>query len=225
MWVWRSFIGILLGLSLRVRITKKRSKVQVYTEALPEGKKYTYRVYRFNRTPDRFESPFISWANLDCCNGWEYDEAYLDTAVQEGRKLYAGRSAYVDEQPGGHFPTRREAAEEFAKLCSRLPEGVVGAEERPGLNARVYATFICRCGRIADYYDLDAVFAHYGKLGVVLSAEEQAQIWAYCQMEIQDFGTEKAPFDYRLSETREQLAATGLLLGYPLESTASLLME
>ena len=70
------------GVKMILEEYKKRSRVKVFTEY--GGKAHIIRSYRFNRISDRFESPYLSWANLDCCGGWACDNEYLDTAVQEG---------------------------------------------------------------------------------------------------------------------------------------------
>ena len=65
-----------------VRIdAKKRSKVCVCNKT---GK--TIRTYRMNNVPF-YEHQYLSWANLDCCNGWAYDDEYLYSAVTERTAL------------------------------------------------------------------------------------------------------------------------------------------
>lgn len=160
---------------------------------------YTIATYRFPNIPDTFASPFISWANLDCCNGWQYDRDYLESAVPEGRKLYAGL---------------------FGAPKNNVPEGLIVGEEVQGPAGN---WFICRNGKLSDYYDIKAVIDHYAKLGVVFCDKEYAEIHNLSETEIQDFGTDKAPYNYAWSNSAAQLVITGLLLGYPLESTASLL--
>lgn len=66
-----------------------RGKVRVLNEM-----NHTIRTYRFNNLPF-YEHPLLSWANLDCCDGWDHDEEYLLTAVQEGKKPVA--DIFVDE--------------------------------------------------------------------------------------------------------------------------------
>ena len=66
--------------------TKNRCKVSVKNM---DGS-HTHMNYRYKKTDKTFLSPYISWENLNCVNGWEFDETYLLTAVQEGKKLCAG---------------------------------------------------------------------------------------------------------------------------------------
>ncbi len=50
-----------------------------------------HMIYRYRDIPG-VQSPYINWDNLNCCGGWKYDESYLYTAVQRGKKLFAGAS-------------------------------------------------------------------------------------------------------------------------------------
>ena len=200
---------------------KKRSQVKVFSEYA--GKRHILRSYRFNHIPDRFDSPFCSWANLDRCGGWSSDETYLDTAVQEGKKLYAGRYQHLKSSYFPNFPSRSQALRDFQKIIDEHPEGVTaGIEGRDNSEDTLY-TFICREGRIADYFDLQSVSEFYGKLGLEFSQDVFAQVNALCQIEIKTFGGEKPPFLYYQASGPVELITTGLLLGYPIESTASLL--
>lgn len=176
----------------------KRSKVVVRNGA--EG--FIHRIYRFNNIPETFNSPYISWSNLDCCNGWIYDKEYLNTAVQQGKKLYAGLW-------GVHFDE------------NMLPENVIAGDELNSSHPE--NTFICRTGKLIDYYELDQVFEFYAKLGYPLSDEVTKQIRELCNHEIFEFRDRKALFNYADAYTDAELITTGLLLGYPLESTCSLL--
>lgn len=200
---------------------KKRSQVKVFSEF--QGKRHILRSYRFNHISDRFNSPFCSWANLDCCGGWASDDTYLDTAVQEGKKLYAGRDQYLKSSYSPYLPTMEEALQEFQKIVDGLPVGVTaGIEGKHDMEGFLH-TFICREGKIADYFDLDDVFEFYSKLGLEFPQSVVGQVKALCDIEIKTFGGEKPPFFYYQADTAVELITTGLLLGYPIESTASIL--
>lgn len=178
----------------------KRSKVSVHN---PDG--YNHRIYRFNNV-ECFESPYISWENLDQCGGWGTDDTYLNTAVQKGTKLFAQIVHGKDES--------FEESDNVVVITDPTPRGYFKS---------YYWTHICRKGCLADYYDLDAVFAHYSRLGIVISDSEKALIREYCNIELSTFATEDAPFEYWNTCLDAELVVTGLLLGYPLESTASIL--
>ena len=104
-----------------------------------------------------------------------------------------------------------------------LPDGVLGGIEDTAEDARFLYTFLCRTGSISEYIDLGRVFSFYEKLGVHVSDMEQQEIRRLCDMEISCYGTSHAPFQYTHVMTTAQLITTGLLLGYPIESTASIL--
>lgn len=180
--------------------------------------------YRFLAIPDAFESPYLSWRNLYCCGGWACDETILDTAVQEGTKLYASRVQSLRDQYVPNAPTLEEARREFAAFKASLPPGVYGAEETLQTDGRNFHTYICREGAISDYFDLGKVFDHYRRLGVDLEPF-RAEIGGLCSVEIKDYGTEGAPYQYFITDTVPRLVTTGLLLGYPIESTASFLLQ
>ena len=63
------------------------SKVEHFTKC--NGDHTFFDSYWFSLIPDRFDSPFISWANL--ANYDNYNDDYFVTAVQEGKLLYADR--------------------------------------------------------------------------------------------------------------------------------------
>lgn len=200
---------------------KLRSQVKVYSE-FPE-KKYCLRTYRFSLIHEPIEIPYCSWANLDCCGGWVFDEEYLDTAVQKGLKLFAGRNISLQHPYDPNLPTRQEAARSFEMFQKTMPAGVFAGVECPQQNPNVFYTFICRTGKIADYIDLEMVFAIYDKLGQTIPASVRSEVRRFCGYEMKQYGTEQAPFQYARAETTAELITTGLLLGYPVESTVSIL--
>lgn len=188
-----------LGITFERTDYRNRSKVKVSSHG------YNHRTYRFNNVPE-FKSPYISWQNLDCCNGWAYDNTYLKSSVQNGTKLFAqiihDREEIFDAAPGVEIATR--------------PHGWLENH---------CETHLYRTGCLSDYYDLDAVFEHYSRLGIDLEDGEIDLIRDYCSIELSVFATDQAPVDYANVESIEDLIVTGLLLGYPLESTASIIEE
>lgn len=166
---------------------------------------------------------FISWANLDCCGGWSYDEDYLTTAVQEGRKLFASIATPLRQQYLPECPTEEAARRQFESFRSTLPPDIFADYDREPVFFDHLHTFICRQGRIADYIELEAVFSFCEKLGIIIPDSMREKVERYCDCEIKTFGTSSAPFDYSNAGTGIELITTGLLLGYPIESTASIL--
>jgi hypothetical protein len=188
-----------LGFEFERTDYKKRSKVKVHNNG------YNLRTYRFNNV-ECFESPYISWQNLDQCGGWATDSKYLHTAVHDRKKLLASIVHHNDV----HF--------------ERRPEVVILTQKYGWLENHSY-TYICSKGTLSDFYDLDEVIEHYSRLGIDFTVDEVFEIEEYMDMDIWMFATEKAPFNFHDACTKVQLVVTGLLLGYPLESTASIIEE
>lgn len=181
------------------------------------------RTYRFNRTEQAIDIPYCSWANLDCCGGWSCDEEYLDSAVQKGLKLFAGRVTSLKGQYTPNNPTVDEALREFEMLKNSLPSGVLADVETPAVDNGCLYTFICRTGCISDHIDLATVFESYDKLGCHLSEDDKKEITRLCGIEMCQYGKDQAPFSYVHAAGVVQLVVTGLLLGYPIESTVSII--
>ena len=200
---------------------KNRSQVKVIIEN--EMGRYCHRTYRFNFIQETFDSPYISWANLDCCGGWSYDEEYLTTAVQEGRKLFAGIATSLRGKYTPNYPTEEMARQQFESFKNTLSPDIFADYEDNPVSSKYLYTYICRRGKITDYIDLDAVFSFYEKLGLDIPSEAKAEVKRYCDCEIKTFGTSRAPFHYSNAVSGVELITTGLLLGYPIESTVSIL--
>ena len=187
----------------------RRSKVCVRSR---DG--YHIHTYRFNNLEKTFDSPYVSWANLDCCNGWYYDKEYLITSVPMGKKLYAGitfsKQDYDEIEKEKYLEVIESLTDEF----------VTGYEIERNCNFTSY--FICRKGTLRDYYNLNEVIDFYKKLGLYLNDNIIQQLTEYFSYELSDFSNE-IPFDYVNPRSIAQYIITGLLLGYPLESTCSIL--
>ena len=186
---------------------------------------YYHRDYRFKLVREPIQIPFCSWANLDCCGGWAYDEEYLETAVQKGLKLFAGRTIMLRRKDWTHGPTLEEALQSLDALAATLPPDCCVGYDPESIPTNRLQTYICRTGCIADYIDLDAVFPFYSKLGYKLYSRNKTAIRQYCNIELKKFGTSEAPFDYANPRIDTEYITTGLLLGYPIESTVSILQE
>lgn len=190
-----------LGIKFERTDYKKRSKVKVHCNG------YNHRIYRFNNV-ECFESPYISWENLDQCGGWGTDQAYLKKAVYNGTKLFAQVFHHESE-----------------KFESPLGTVVISDPTPRGYYNDYRLTYISKRGCLHDFYDIDAVFEHYSRLGINLTNDEKNKIYEYCDIELYKFATTDAPYNFVDSTEVEELVVTGLLLGYPLESTASIIEE
>lgn len=193
---------------------KTRSSVKVIDEST--GKRHCIRTYRFALVKGAPVIPYCSWANLDCCGGWSYDENYLETAVQYGKKLYAGISQYISTSVD-------KERKKFECMWKTLPPDIMAGYESCTRTPLFIHTYICRKGRIADYIDLDLVFQLYYDYGHNFSDVQKQEIIRNCSCEICSYATENPPFNYADASSISQLVTTGLLLGYPIESTVSIL--
>jgi len=189
--------------------TAKMSKVTVKNEA--SG--YVMQRYKFRNVPSTLHSPYISWANLNCCNGWRHDKSYLLTAVQEGKKLCAGITLVNDESAAKAYVDG--LGDEYPHFCPQTTHN--------GPSYSFYHIDVTRQGSIADYIGMIAVREMYASLGIdFLDFGVIDGLASEPMIHLID-GT--VPFDYVNPESDEQYVITGLLLGYPLESTAALLTE
>lgn len=187
--------------------TAKMSKVTVKSEA----SRHVIRSYAFRNVPNILKSPYISWANLNCCGGWTFDKNYLLTAVQEGKKLCAGITLPDENAVKGYI----------ANLSGDYPH-FCPPPMRNGPHT-FYHIDVTRKGCIADYICMADVRQAYSALGIdSLDFGVISEYTAARMIHLMD-GT--VPFDYANPEGNEQFVVTGLLLGYPLESTAALLLQ
>jgi hypothetical protein len=190
--------------------------------------------YRYKNISLDFSSPYINWENLSCCGGLESDEdeVYLHTAVQLGKKLYAGicLTLWDDDfseqcKPRHQLPTEQDAVVLIKQLKDSLPDDcTMGQEEsdREGSSCRFRYIFVCKNGCISDFINTEDVFSAYERLGIEITDEAKGQINSLCETSLVRFA-DRNFFDYANPLEGVQLIVTGLLLGYPLESTASLL--
>ena len=191
----------------------KRSRVIIGKE------NYVFMSYSFNKVTPVYESPYLSWANLDCCGGWAYDESYLHTAVQNNQKLYAGCYFYANQ-----YGTPERTRQAIEGILQSLPTDCVGGYE-PTQTDRVISFYICRKGCLADYYDIDAVWDYYERLGLWVNEAIRQNVKYLATLEISRYGQPNPPVDYLCTYDPVSAIITGLLLGYPIESTASFLIE
>ena len=204
---YRVFEGDGSGIVFVRADTAKTSKVTVK----PETSRHIFRTYIFPNVPKAYHSPYISWANLNCCGGWMFDESYLLTAVQKKRKLCAGITMPDESALKTYLESLNS---EYPYFCP--PPTHNGSHT-------FYYIDVTRKGCIADYIDIEAVRQTYSALGLDFLDFNIIGDYAAGQMLHLLDGT--ASFDYANPESDEQFVVTGLLLGYPLESTAALILE
>lgn len=205
-----------LGIQFNKEVCKGLCTVKVQNKT---GKRaYTIRRYTYPNVELLVSSPFLSWENLNCCNGWAYDEAYLLTAVQEGKKLYAGSTIKLQPHNGLKIAEAR-----LEEIRATLPDACLAGKEVMMVDG-YFPYYICRRGSLKDFFDLDQVLEDYWRMGITLTAQDQRTFHHLGGIELAQFATGN-PMCYFGCVSAVELMAAGLLLGYPLESTASLLLE
>ena len=178
--------------------------------------------YRFKDVPG-LDSPYLSWENLNCCGGWAFDSSYLYTAVQRGKKLVSGFSFTFSNEDDERFAT-----EKISALKNELPSDCILGNENPHETKNGPYTshhhFICKIGALTDYINMDDVFATYTRLGIVIGDDMANHIKELCSgNSLETFASLSAPVNYANTPTALDLIISGLLLGYPIESTAWLI--
>ena len=152
------------------------------------------RTYRFNNVP-AYNHPYLSWENLDHCGGWASDDSYLLSAVQEGKK----------------------AAAQYYYGHDSVPEMKKSKDTEVFIERTNNWIFITRTCSLKDLFDLDDIVKAYMAHNVYLDREK---LIPYMSKPIMDLMKEKLWIN---PNSTYELVATGLMLGYPIESTASIL--
>ena len=159
------------------------------------------RTYRFNNVPE-YKHPYLSWENLDHCGGWASDDSYLLSAVQDGKKP-AAQYAVINE-PVPNVKSDKDTETYY------MSEPFYNE----GTRNQVY---IARTCSLKDLFDVDSVIDAYEKQDVIISKEK---LMPYMERPIMDLMKEGF-FIY--TDSAIEIIITGLMLGYPIESTASIL--
>ena len=187
----------------------------------------TMSEYRYKNAPG-LQSPYLNWENLNCVNGWVYDETYLHTAVQKGKKLYAGftlsiakKEAFTGRTLPKGFYTEEGVSEKVEALKKDLPGDCVFGSEGPDYdtyNSIDRCIYICKTGAIRDYIDIDDVISAYGRFEMILNESHWNRVRELCSIPIGGFSSNDH-MDYANTKSVAEYIVAGLLLGYPIEST------
>lgn len=197
------------GVTMERKDYTKRSVVDVRSC----NGKYLLRKYRFNNVPF-FEHKYLSWANLDNCGGWSCDNNELDL-IRQGRKLVAEKHYIIDAD---------ESIDDVLKYIA-LPRtftvNVVSVWDW-GNGRKNYGVVFASRASLAECFDFNEVIEAYKAHGIVLSPSETIQLSKAFTPPISAYI--KAGYKITDPITDVDLIITGLMLGYPIESTASIIM-
>lgn len=202
------------GVTMERKDYKKRSVVDVRSC----NGKYLLRKYRFNNVPF-FEHSYLSWANLDNCGGWACDNNELELICQ-GRKLVAEKHYILDED---------ESIDDVLKDV-RIPRTfkteVVSVWDWQ-LNRKNYGVVFASRKSLAECFDFNEIIKAYEAHGVILSLSEQIKLSRAFTPPISTYisvGYKTGKFELTDPKSDVDCIITGLMLGYPIESTASFIM-
>ena len=200
-------------------------------------RKRTIMEYFYANTPS-LQSPYLSWENLNCCNGWVYDENHLHTAVQRGKKLYSGFCFSISSEsfielsrpynPNFEFFTEESVHDILSKIEAKLPaDCVMGTikKDKKSENFTLLNMYICKKGKISDYFDINEVVEHYRQLHIQIPNEEKNLILEISELPLMNFSRADFAYNYVSPTCCSHFILTGLLLGYPIETTASLIIN
>jgi len=147
-------------------------------------------------------SPFLSWYNLIFCSnnyGPAPDYEYMHQAVQKGTKTAATIYLSCDSPEG------IKVIKELPSTCGATPYG----------NNMI---FVFRKGTLADYFDLNKIKEIYYMHGIDYLNWDKVN--EYFNKPISFFGDENnCGFSLQSGGIKEEIVITGLVLGYPIEST------
>ena len=159
------------------------------------------RTYRFNNVPE-YKHPYLSWENLDHCGGWASDDTYLLTAVHNEKKP-AAQYATINEPVPNIKPNN---CIETYYMSEKISD-----------NYTMNQVYITRTCSLKDLFDVNSIINAYKMHDIFLIKEK---LMPYMEKPIMDLMKEK----FFLNQTNEtEVVITGLMLGYPIESTASIL--
>lgn len=196
---------------------KKKAKVSVKDKA----SKQLYRTYRFNNVP-LYQHRYLSWENLNCCGGWQYDKTYLENAVQEHKKLVADIVNITKEEINMDEWIKRLALDKSkTNIITKIEKNWNGDYHR-------YCLIITRNGCLADFYNLEEIIQMYKthNIDIIYDKKRLNALW-YQPLSVlySQEGIHKLQFDFANVYTVIDAVVNGLALGYPIESTVGFLMS
>lgn len=181
------------------------------TYQFPQAEEVTCKRIFFPLRAEGYQSPYLSWYNLICCSN-NYGPIpvidYMNTSVQNGKKIAA--TIYPN------------TVEEYMQTIAQL-----GADEyyccpyHP--TEYKYMLYVSKKGTLADYFDYEQLKALYEECGVKLDWDK---IKGYFSQELNYFANEEiCDIQLHNGACPEDLMITGLLFGYPVESTVALILK
>ena len=186
---------------------------------------YCTRCYLYNNM-EEYKHPKLSWQNLSyICDGLE-EETVLPLLVLEGKKLVA--NVVSDKEI------------EYEKMPEVASDKIIFFKEKTS-HGNINSYYFCAKGKLRDYFDLNEVLNAYNnhtdffKYIEEYDLDQEGEINGFDKYYYESL---KNAFNYDIADLIKgeltgynwaspdddwQLTLTGLLLGIPIESTASIL--
>lgn len=182
--------------------------------------------YRYPREANiSFFSPMVNWFNLLFCGGFyvlDQDKQRIDTPKRLFQRVMDGM------KPIGFHSVKEDELEDMLKWIelSGLPYKVTYPEFlKKHFNSVLIG--ISQKGLVKDHFNLESLIESYSLLGAKskpsfnpIALGDEMRIRQLGEMELSYF---LEGWDYAHPKTNFELIKTGLLLGYPIESTFAII--
>ena len=194
---------------------KKTSEVII----LNNGHSWCFK-YKFPRVEIPFSSPMVRWDNLFFCGGYSLekpDGTYAD------KKEYLVDAVIAGLKPIGFIIVREDESEQ---IINKIKKNGLKYAINPHHWNGYCEIGIANHGKIKDNFDIEAVIESYRLVSKglgynLLTNEDEVKLRKISTSNLSDF---ISGFDYGNCEKKVfEDVLTGLLLGYPIESTVSFL--
>lgn len=106
------------------------------------------------------------------------------------------------------------------KECSQMKDVILCTTS--DIDEDIKNIVLAKSGCVADYIDIDKILEEYDRFGILLDEYDINEIMHlahYPMVEYANRGMNKFQYDFANPDTVGELIFTGMLLGYPLEST------
>ncbi len=178
------------------------------------------RKYKYPRIEEQFSSPMISDYNLHLCGGWswqgvKYQESI--TRVVEGKK------------PMGFFSSR--SSSEIDNLFENIKHGIKKQDFKlikttstiPGTDIQFYELGISTTKLFVDCFNLGALKTDYKQYANACNVPSNSIIEFIDLIKDNSISSFLQDYDYANPITNLNTILTGLILGYPINTTVSIL--
>ncbi len=173
------------------------------------------RRYIYPRIETHFQSPMVNDYNLHLVGGWSFPGVKTEeclTRVLEGKK------------PAGFFGSfNKEQFEQGVALLDKVPDGfavspVDHSGPAPHIGVSITKTF-------EEAFNLESLCVDYTAYAAATNNDGELEdiLELFNVLKHQRVSDFLAGFDYANPDTLEKLIITGLILGYPIETTVSIL--